>query len=216
MLTAWAAVSGLLGFLVALIFIVVGLWKYRVGIDHNTSLANVQVILWSGVIIGSYLSMSLLNKGFLPQLNPNLIALMGISGGSLVTAAGIKAISEQKYETKGMPVNRYEVWKQDDDKLYYVGDPAKRAAGAKVSQSRATGYEGMLNSEKNPDQLSIAKLQMFVWTLVAIAIFSSIVAWNLLNNTPGLPDVGQELVALMGVSHGAYLGNKVADKPLGS
>ena len=57
------------------------------------------------------------------------------------------------------------------------------------------------------------RLQVFFWTIVALLIFILVVADNLQKGVTTLPDPGSGLVALMGISHGAYLGNKFSDDP---
>jgi hypothetical protein len=157
-------------------------------------LTNLQIVLWSGVILGGYLSLALLKGGFLAEVTPNLLALIGVSAGSLVASKSIRTVQEQKIERKLRPGSRLKP--QDRDRSF---------------EKPITW--GLLSEEKDPKELSIAKLQMFAWTIASVAIFISIVAGNLLNNKPELPDVGQDLLVLMGISHAAYIGNKIADTP---
>jgi hypothetical protein len=174
------AIAGFLGFMSAFIFIVVGLAKFLKGTDQTHSLSNLQIILWTGVILGSYLSMAVLKGGFLGDINTNLLALMGISAGSSIGAKAIKTVQQ--------PV-----------------PPKKKPQKLKT--------KGLLSQEKAPGELSIAKLQMFAWTLVSLIIYVAIVAVNLSTNNPVLPDIGSGLLVLMGISHASYIGNKIADSP---
>lgn len=160
-------------------FLVTALLGFSRGKDKSISLTNVQFILWSGVIIGSYAGMAALKGNFLGDISNNLLALMGISAGSAVTAASTRHI-------------------QSKDKVPYDGP--KRTWG-------------MLSSESDPQQVSLPKLQMFFWTIVAILIYLVIIGSNFSSGTPKLPDPGTGLVALMGISHGAYLGHKFSDAP---
>jgi len=177
-----AIVGGVVGFCFAIVFIAITLWYFAWGADKNISLTNVQIILWTGVIAGTYVAMAILNKGFLGDINSNLLELMGISAGSTVTATAIRTVQQPK------------IIKRKAD------EPAPRT-------------KGLLTSEKEPDELSIAKFQMLLWTIVTLLIFAIVAANNLANNKPELPDIGSGLLVLMGISHSAYLGNKVADKP---
>lgn len=101
-------IGGFLGFMCAFIFIAIGLARFAKGIDETYSLANVQVILWSGMIMGSYLSLAVLKEGFLGDINANLLGLMGISGGSYVAAKTIRSMQETvpKELAKGRPMPR--------------------------------------------------------------------------------------------------------------
>jgi hypothetical protein len=55
----------------------------------------------------------------------------------------------------------------------------------------------------NADGYAFHRLQMFIWTLVLGVIFIVTVATTL-----SMPDFGNELLALMGISSGTYLGFK--------
>jgi hypothetical protein len=180
-----------IGGLAGLVFLAIGLAKFSIGVDKTLSLTNVQIILWSGVILGSYLSLALLKGGFLTEISPNLMAVMGISAGSLVAAKSIRTVQEDQLKRKA-----------DATKTPYKSDRS----------NETTVTKGLLSEEKVPENLSVAKLQMFAWTLAVIAIFAIIVVGNVLSNKIELPDIGVDLLALMGISHGAYIGNKIADK----
>jgi len=173
-----AIVGGLVGFVFAIAFLAVGLWKFAKGVDGTVSLSNVQVIVWTGVILGTYIAMAILKEGFLGDINSNLLGLMGVSAGSTVGATAIRTIQQPKVSKR----------------------------------SNVSLTQGLVGQEKS-DDYSIAKLQMLTWTIVALIIYVIVVANNLANNKPELPDIGSGLLILMGISHSAYLGNKVADKP---
>jgi len=181
-MTILAIVGGFVGFIFAIAFITIGLKRFARGVDGNLSLSNVQVILWTGVIAGTYIAMAILKQGFLADINSNLLELMGISAGSIVAATSIRTVQQPKIPARASNV------------------PPPRTGG-------------LLAQEKKPDELSIAKLQMFMWTIVTLTIYVIVVASYLANNRPELPDIGSGLLVLMGISHSAYIGNKVADKP---
>lgn len=184
-MTILAIVGGFVGFIFAIAFITIGLKRFAQGVDGTLSLSNVQVILWTGVIAGTYIAMAILKQGFLADINSNLLGLMGISAGSTVAATSIRTVQQPKI-------------------------PA-RASNVSYTPPRT---RGLLAQEKKPDELSIAKLQMFTWTIVTLTIYVIVVASYLANNRPELPDIGLGLLVLMGISHSAYIGNKVTDKPV--
>jgi hypothetical protein len=177
--------SAVLFIVVAAIFIAVGLWKFGKGIDGLFSVSNIQVILWTGVVLGGYLAIAILKGGFLDEIPTNLLYLMGVSVGSTVTATGIRAIQQPKLPNA--------------------------ATLSQINQNLVTS--GLFSSEKEPSKLSVAKMQMMAWTAVSLSIFILILFGNILDNNPTLPDVGAGLLTLMGVSHAGYNGNKIADKP---
>jgi hypothetical protein len=181
-------------------FVVFGLWKFARGIDGLYSATNIQVILWTGVVLAGYLSLAILKGGFLESIPTNLIYLMGISVGSTVAAAGIRATQEPRLLRKWSPRGGYKTKKINGEDIESVASP-------KI----VTG--GLLNSEKAPTELSVAKMQMMAWTIVSLAIFTILTLSNILSNNLTLPDVETGLLALMGVSHAGYNGNKIGDKP---
>jgi hypothetical protein len=159
---------------VTVVFIGIGLLRFWRDIDgKSVSLDNVQLILWTGVILGSYAGMAAMVGGFLGDIPANLLALMGISAGSFV---GGTTISAEKHSRK---------------------------------LNAAKG--GLFSSESDPAKKSIAKMQAFTWNLVTILIFLIMVANNFATVNASLPDPGLGLVALMGISNGAYVGNKIPD-----
>lgn len=100
-----AMIGGLVGFIFAIAFIAIGLKRFAQGVDHTLSLSNVQVILWTGVITGTYIAMSILKQGFLADINSNLLGLMGISAGSAVGATTIRTLQQPKIPMRATDVS---------------------------------------------------------------------------------------------------------------
>lgn len=65
---------------------------------------------------------------------------------------------------------------------------------------------------ENPGSLDLPRTQMFAWTLVIALGFAVVLIENFYSDNPKLPDVPLSLAAMMGISHGAYLGAKAAAK----
>jgi hypothetical protein len=186
-----------------------GLNKLVVGADGRTSLSKFQMFLWTIIVIGSYVAVLYLRSRAWPHLEdyrtladigipPNLMLLMGFSLASTVAS---KAITS-----------------------------AQVASGSVVKQptDRSPELRDLILDDKlQPD---IAKAQMFWWTLVAAGIYvaaltrvlqvpalhlpppGSLVPDNLkdyLDALKSLPDVGEALMVLMGVSQGVYIGGKL-------
>jgi len=65
----------------------------------------------------------------------------------------------------------------------------------------------------NPQgQGDLTKIQMLVWTFIAIGIYLITVVDNINIGEFTLPEVDQALLVLMGASQGAYVGNKLVSK----
>lgn len=56
------------------------------------------------------------------------------------------------------------------------------------------------------------KYQMFVWTLIAIVIYTYVFLRNPSTTISTLPELGEKFVILMGLSQAGYLGGKAAPK----
>jgi hypothetical protein len=65
---------------------------------------------------------------------------------------------------------------------------------------------------ESDDSLDLPRTQMFVWTMVSLAAFTVMLIKNYSSGNPILPDITPGLVALMGLSNGAYLGAKAGTK----
>jgi len=86
-----------------------------------------------------------------------------------------------------------------------------QSARTKITKKSDKSFGSMfLNSE---GRLDLAKLQMFLWTIIGILIYLYIVVDELVTvstvNELFLPDISPTLLILMGLSHGAYLGSKL-------
>jgi len=92
--SATAMLAPWIGLTFAVVFIWVGLEKYVHGIDGTVSLSNVQLVLWSGTILGSYVGLAMLKGDFLRDIPPNLLGLIGVRAGSYVTGVGIRTVQE--------------------------------------------------------------------------------------------------------------------------
>jgi Ca2+/Na+ antiporter len=64
---------------------------------------------------------------------------------------------------------------------------------------------------ESDDSLDLPRTQMFIWTIISMLAFVVMVVSSF-NTKPVLPDIPTGLVALMGLSQGAYLGGKAATK----
>ncbi len=73
-------------------------------------------------------------------------------------------------------------------------------------------FVDFFRDDQNPSILSIMKYQMFVWTLIAMVIYTYIFLRNPSNDISRLPELGTTFVILMGLSQAGYLGGKVLPK----
>jgi len=177
-------VASFLGFLVG-VAVVVALIFIQAGksLDKRWSTTNIQIILWTGVILGSYFALSLCAGNFLSSIPTNTLVLVGITSGTLAFSSTIRSIQENG------------------------------SANTSNSGQNAGFLGGFLASEKNPDQPSIAKIQMFAWNIVAMLLFVVFVGTNLYHANYVLPDIGATLSTIIGISNGANVATKLTDTP---
>ena len=176
--------SSFLGLLVGLAVIVGLVWQGAGrSLDKKWSTTNIQIILWTGVILGSYFALSLSAGSFLTSFPTNTLVLIGITSGTLAFSSTIRSIQEN-------------------------GSDNKSNAGQSTGF-----LGGFVASEKKPDQPSIAKIQMFAWNIVAMLLFVVFVGTNLYHANYTLPDIGATLSTIIGISNGANVAVKVTDTP---
>jgi len=157
------------------------------------SLTHFQVVLWSLVLlslVGAVFLDRLLNGGLagLPNamnitVPTSLLILAGISGGSAVIATAVKAAKFGKVDPNAPPQFRQMFMTEEGD---------------------------------NTDQtIDVTKFQGFFFTVIAVVAYIALAASQLANaKTPldSLPDIGQGVTWLIGISQAAYLGAKIPDK----
>ncbi len=197
MATLSVFLAALFGFIVGLVFLGVAYSKFAESSkrDKNLSWANVQLITWTGVVLGSYVALALLKGGFPSSIPDNLLLLMGVTVGTQSGAKLTRVLQEELNKKKPSP----------------AAGPASKPASPATS---STGIMGLMAKESHPDELSVAKLQHLAWTVVGVFVYL-IAVWAALNSgATSLPDVGSGLPVLMGISASGYIANKIGDSPL--
>jgi len=169
-----------------------GLFGILIDNRGRYSLTHFQVVVWTLLILSSLLGV-LFSNGFDPttlSLSPELLGLMGISAASGVLATGVKAM-------KDAPGSNVQVAR--------VGLTLTLRDG---SSSKITAQFAQIWLEEEGDLadkvISVTKFQNFIFTLVAVVFYVSI-AWK----HGGLPDLPENVVWLIGISHTGYVGGKV-------
>ena len=193
-------VAGLIGFIVGIVFLVVAYswfaWSAKEG-TKTLSWANVQLITWTGVVLGSYAALAVLKGGFPDSIPDNLLLLMGVS---VATQSGSKLTRVLQEQAKKKNSSAHAA-------------PAAGLAATPATVADPAGFRGLMAKESDPTDLSVAKLQHLAWTLVAVFVYM-IAVWAALNSrATSLPDVGSGLPTLMGISASGYIANKIGDPP---
>jgi hypothetical protein len=161
-----------------------------VGVDGKLSASKFQFYVWTGTVVFSYTWITAIRALHTPPSLDSITDipanLMYAMGFSIATLAGAKGI------TAGLAQSQ-RISKQQQSP---TGDPVDLLA----------------TDDGVPD---LAKIQMLVWTVIAIVLFivrvgqtvHQAVSSGVVPNA--LPDIDTPLMVLMGLGHAAYLGNKL-------
>jgi len=184
---------------VAVLWIIMGIAsslnpaKLVAGADGTLSTSKCQLVLWTIVIVFSFLVMfSFHAQGAnfagldLPQ---NVAIVLGISATTAVAAKGI-AVSQATAAARAM------------------GATVIPGAGVVTIPGAVKSLAGLLQAnDGTPD---LGKVQLMIWTLIGIVAYLVLIHHNLVAGQRAMPDIGESFMVLMGLGHGAYLGKKIA------
>lgn len=163
--------------------------------DESYSLSRLQMYLWTVVIVVGYFAVFCSTPG-IPVIPESLYILMGINFANSVASTAINNIKSPFL-------------------------PATAPAAMQGAVSQAPVAPAPLPAASTPPDftkdiffesqgsLDLPRTQMFIWTVVSLGVFVVMLV-NSFGNAPKLPDITTGLVALMGISNGAYLGAKAA------
>ena len=184
------------------------------------SLSRFQAVLWTVLILADYATillgrawqgMSLVDAKDL--LRPDLLMLMGISYASAVGTSIVHANKAGK-PTPASAVTEAQTNLNDTDGNFTAAQGVmyknKDASDARVGDM----FQGDELADAHATDLS--KVQMFFFTIVSAVVFLG-TADAMFTNMKSIGDVlipqlPENLIALMGISHAAYLGNKAVTR----
>jgi hypothetical protein len=199
-----------------LFYFLYGLWsgtwnpmKVVEGADGRASTSKLQFFLWTLVVVYAYVTIytARLIKGYYLAIDDVPASLLTAMGLSVVTVVAAKGITVGYIDT-GRLVKT--------DASSGQTQPARRCRGLSCVFQDDEGF---------PD---LSKIQMVVWTFIAIAIYLVILVNQAVQILPlrlaeveayakdtglrgkiSLPDISPALMVLMGLGQGAYLGKKL-------
>jgi hypothetical protein len=192
------------------------------------TLSRFQLVIWTLIVLSAFITIALkriaagADDPLAIAIPEQLWILLGISTTSLV---GSPLILNTKKDRKPPFMN-----KEIDDKI--ANGVSHDVAEAEIAKKYKYGLLAFNEDPKkakfsdifkgdekgNEDFVDMAKVQMFFFTLI-IAFTYMLLLINLIYATTdfktfgGFPPLDDGLVALLGISSGGYLGNKVYDKP---
>lgn len=217
---AWGVIAlGMLAFVAAL---GLDLQQNALGIfisERNLmSLARFQLACWTVLICSAFVAIGLA-RVFATAEDPLGIAIpselwqiLGISTASTVGASLVL-----KNKTTKEPANEEKVVQkvaaQTEETPEAVQSNRQGVAYANPSPKDARITDMFEGDElANTAHIDVSKVQMFFFTLVAIIAYGVNIYQYMVDNTPEtlntFPALSSGLVAVLGISHAAYLGNK--------
>jgi len=211
----------------ALLFMVVSVGQHVTGrllgvlvTERNTmSLTRFQSLLWTLLIAAAFATLVFARiNAKAPtadiagkNLTPELLALMGVSYASAVGAGlvnGNKATKTPSQDAvdKSKTINGDQAAVPTD--VLYCNKTIKDAALTDI-------FEG--DEVADAHMVDLGKVQMFFFTIVGAVVFIAEMVNGLLLHATDIagftiPPVDKNLIALMGISHAAYLGTKTQTK----
>ncbi len=187
------------------------------------SLSRFQMVAWSLLILSAFMTIAMKRvhmlwslPGAAPlniQMDWHLWALMGISTTSLVGTPLLLAPKMAKNPSE------QSVSKTAAQLAEPEPDIKSNRQGTLYANSRMTdaAFSDMFQGDEigNTAHIDLAKLQMFYFTIVSLISLAYAIAASLSNiygiDKFAMPIPPDGLVALLGISHAAYLTNKTAD-----
>ena len=190
---------------------------------NKMSLARFQLVLWTILLLGGILTAVLINVCLgIPdpmaiKIDQQLWALMGISGVSLA-ATGLIHDNKRKQPENVTAKNKLMAWLGDNDS----SNPKINVKGVLVENVKAEDASWLdlfLGEESgNGEWMDLGKVQMFIFTLVVWFGYASVLGsaiYLAVFDATGLkefPELSPGMVALLGISHAAYIGNTAIPK----
>ena len=199
------------------------IWGFLINDRNLMSVSRFQTTLWTLLVLSGFFAivMQRLAAGHVSDALDVAIpwevwSLLGISSAALV---GSPLISNGKRAKT--PKDPNDMGKQLDKRFGFQDGTSARVregtlyANPKIEDARFTDmFEG--DELKDTSLIDLAKLQMFFFTVV-VAVAYGAGLFNLLTSTDlgakvAMPTMSAGLLALMGISNGAYLANKGIEK----
>jgi hypothetical protein len=170
------------------------------------SLGRAQMAWWFANILAAYLVIWGA-VGAIDTITPQMLVLMGISAS---TALGAVVIDQSKLARAEDAVRvakaAVEAAPNDVDKQAALV-AAQQALKDRQAETMPQSQGFLTDILSDNDGYSLHRFQVLVWTLVVAVIF-----WYSVWRDLAMPQLGDTLLALMGISAGTYLGFKFPEK----
>jgi len=187
------------------------------------SLSRFQLAAWTILICSAFVAAGLA-RVFAHVADPLGLALppevWQLLGISMTSSVGASLIQKNKANKEPDPATVDKVADKVGEKTQETGESIQKNlqgisyANANPKDARITDmFEG--DELANTSYIDVGKVQMFFFTLVTLVAYAVNIYKFMVDNTPAtftFPVLSSGLVALLGISHAAYLGSKSVDK----
>lgn len=177
-------------------------------LERPYSLARLQMAVWLAVTLGAYLFL-FLATGEPDSFSSDALVLLGVATGTTLGAVMVEAAKPDNGKADRAAAR--------ETYLQCLADLARpevdrRAVEAQLAKAKDTllgtrHKNWLVDTLTDASGLSLHRFQVLVWTIVLVVVFVVEVRARL-----AMPGFGDTLLALMGISNGAYLGGKVPEK----
>lgn len=236
----WSFVTGMGGLAIFWVVLYIATrshpWALIKDENGSSSTSKFQMMIWTATVVFAYLAIfevrfSQHHPEGVPAMPVNVLIAMGISIASTVAS---KAIAVSK-DNAAKDAAAEDLAQQQAVRIAGTAAVVQGAAqGAAEGGAQQVNVAVMapaappvappvrdrsgifMDARGKPD---LGKVQVILWTLIAIGVFLSNVFLSMSKTgvcnanqecLTTIPDISQTLMVLMGLGHGAYIGNKLA------
>jgi hypothetical protein len=221
----WLLTMGLLaGVLLVAGFAVKARWDgIFIDRDNRISLSRFQLILWTVVLVSAVMSVGLANA--MPpsaadplgiEIPPQIWGLLGLGAFTAVAAPAIEDNKKKELSVLGQTsldrtTGGLKARQGLDEEPMFVGRML-----VKATARDARWIDLIMGDMEGSEHVDVSKLQQLAFTLVLVVVYS-MALWSIIQGStqPGgspaiskFPEVGDGFLALLTISHAAYLADK--------
>ena len=217
-LLGWLLILALIAFTTVLAgWSITGLWRgFLIDNRNMVSLSRLQTLTWTVLVLSAFLTAVFINvaarvpDALAVAVPAQLWLLLGISGTSLLGSPLLLSTKrgkhepdpEQKTTTQTERAEQGLAATEQSDGLVVLNEKPSDARWSDVFRGEETG---------NAARLDLGKIQMFYFTVILVIAYA-VALRNVFRGdaaaVAGLPPLPEGMVALLGISHTAYLGSK--------
>lgn len=189
--------------------------------DNRISLSRFQLICWTILLLGSLAAMGIYNllsktgagTALNIQIDPQIWALLGLPAFTAITASAIKDSNRGTSTADKTNANADKTASDVKARENLTADPTfDGRVLTKPDPTQARWLDMVLGDFEGAQNIDASKFQKLVITLLVLVVYAGSI-WAIFSKADGspltaFPPVTNGLVALLGISHAAYLADK--------